>query len=271
LKSIFTLLNRLLALFSLELRRKSSVSALPSAMNGKGAPLPALTISIEMMSRMFWERVFSDSEFWLRDKQEDFFRSLAELDHLKSAADFKTGSISSSTAWCLYCVARYFCPKDVIEIGTYIGKSTTAIAMGMADGGVEGGSIHTCDFSNEIPLPEIDKVRIVQYKKTSSLDMLRTLQGSGSYAFYHVDGRLGDQDVDLIDILAADDAIIALDDFEGVEKGVANYTKIRDSSLLATHTLIYPCDTASLAKIGMGGRSTTAILFPKRLIWLTNQ
>lgn len=220
---------------------------------------------------MFWERVFADSEFWLNEKRFDFFRELAELDRLRDEADFKTGSISSASAWCLYCLSRYFSPLNVIEVGTYIGKSTTAIALGMQDGGVNSGAIHTCDFSNEISIPPVDRIKIVQYKKTSSLDMLRALDGQNVFGFFHIDGRVGDQDLGLISKLAANDAVIALDDFEGIEKGVANYIKIRESSILTTHTLIYPCESAALARIGLSGRSTTAVLFPKRLIRLTNQ
>ncbi len=271
IKIIFLILNKVLATISLEIKRKKQVNPLPSAISDGMSPSQGINISVEMMSRMFWERVFSDSEFWIHNKRFVFFKQLSELDDLRGGADYKTGSISSASAWCLYCLSRFFAPENVLEVGTFIGKSTTAIMMGMEDGGVTNGSIHTCDFSNEISLPAVSKIKIVQYKKTSSLDMLRSLTGKNSFSFFHIDGRVGDQDLILMDKLSTADAIIALDDFEGVEKGVANYMMFRGSSIFTTHTLIYPCETSAITEVGLTGRSTTAVLFPKRLIRLTNQ
>lgn len=271
LKPAFSALNKTLGCFSLELKVKTSVAPLPSHIGDGVLFSRGIDISIEMMSRMFWERVFADSEFWLHEKRFDFFRQLAELDRLRGKADYVTGSISSASAWCLYCLSRFFAPANVVEIGTYIGKSTTAIAMGMEDSGVETGIIHTCDLSNDIPLPAITGIKIVQYKKTSSLDMLNALGDENLFWFFHIDGRVSDRDIGLISKLSAKDAIIALDDFEGTEKGVVNYIKIRESSVLTTHTLIYPCETVTFERIGLTGRSTTAVLFPKRLVHLTNQ
>lgn len=256
---------------SLELRKKAPHGALPAPIAGGATSERTIDISIDMMSRMFWERILADSEYWLNEKRGAFFGRLAELDQLSRDATFRTGSISSASAWCLYCLTRYFCPSSAVEVGTYIGRSTTAIALGMNDAGVRGGLIHTCDASNGISLPEVVGVEIIQHRMTSSVEMMSRLSGHEPFAFAHIDGRIESRDVALLQSLLACCAVVAIDDFEGVEKGVANYIAVRRSEFWNTHTLIYPCSSTMLQLAGVSGRSTTAVLLPKSLIRLSNQ
>ena len=56
----------------------------------------------------------------------------------------------------------------------------------------------------------------------------------------HIDVRLQDQDFKLLDKIRSPEMIVALDDFEGLEKGMANYTKMHDKGLLESYQLVYP-------------------------------
>ena len=68
--------------------------------------------------------------------QEGFiFRVLLSLEELRQNADYNTGSISTSSAWALYSVTSLFQPRMVLEVGTFIGKSTMSMAIAMDDSG----------------------------------------------------------------------------------------------------------------------------------------
>ena len=51
------------------------------------------------------------------------FSELLNLEKLRKKADYNTGTISNAAAWCLYCIVKYFSPKNIMEIGTFIGKA----------------------------------------------------------------------------------------------------------------------------------------------------
>ena len=65
--------------------------------------------------------------------------------------------------------------------------------------------------------------------------------------------------------------IIALDDFEGSEKCVANLFSLRSIDKLKNHFLVYPCMHQTLKNFGFTSHSLTAILIPANLIQLTPQ
>jgi len=120
-------------------------------------------LSVRLFSQAFWLSVLQNSTHW-SDAKIDLIRRLNQLDELRSKADFNTGSIPAASAWCLYSLVRYFKISSVLEIGTFIGKSTTAMALAM-DQEVQRGVIHTCDGSNAIAIPYDGRCRIVQYMK----------------------------------------------------------------------------------------------------------
>jgi len=68
-----------------------------------------------------------------------------------------------------------------------------------------------------------------------------------------------------------DDAVIALDDFEGVEKGVANLMNMRAAEFIRDPVVVYPCSNELLAAHGLRDGSSTALLIPRSLIRLTAQ
>ena len=65
--------------------------------------------------------------------------------------------------------------------------------------------------------------------------------------------------------------IILLDDFEGSEKGVVNYMRLKKLEKFKTHFLIYPCERSKLEKFGENSYSTTAVMLPNSLIELVAQ
>tara|TARA_B110000503_G_scaffold128945_1_gene200622 strand:+ start:1886 stop:2581 length:696 start_codon:yes stop_codon:yes gene_type:complete len=225
-------------------------------------------LSSRLFSYTFWDSVLSNTD--PNDgKREILFQELSKLDKLRKKADYNTGSISNSAAWCLYCIVRYFQPKNIMEIGTFIGKSSWSMAKAQDDGYLENGYLVTCDYSNDITIPWIGRSKFKQYKKQSSTDMLKSETIIPNLVL--LDGRLQDEDLILFEKLISEKTIIVLDDFEGAEKGVINYIKLKKLKKLSAHFLIYPCERSKLEKIGENSYSTIAIMFPNNLIELAAQ
>jgi len=230
-------------------------------------------ISFRQLSEIAWQQILSATAFKTHYAQAEFFRKIDALDELRKKADYNTGSISSSSAWLLYSAAFYFRPSRILEIGTFIGKSTLSLAMGADDRG-EMCEIHTCDVSNDIDLPATTRSKIVQYKKTPSTAMLKQISESGDprqFDFVHLDGRVQREDIQHIRSLVHENAVIALDDFEGIEKGVANLMLFRENQIFPGHAVIYPCEKKSLRENNLGDISTTALLVPARTIQILPQ
>ena len=58
----------------------------------------------------------------------------------------------------------------------------------------------------------------------------------------HLDGRLQNEDFDLLKNNFTENTILILDDFEGNEKGVVNFNNLLNNNLISrkSHCLIYP-------------------------------
>lgn len=179
-------------------------------------------------SDFFWERIGFGKP--LTSAQESACQALYDQ------ADYKTGSLAEHDVWDVSALASAFRPATVCEIGTFVGRSTYALATGMG-----AGLIWTCDASNALDLPSPgNAVTIRQFKKTNSTAMLETaIAEKQRFDLFYVDGRITAQDCDLIGECMNDRSIIVLDDFEGVEKGVAN-ASILLNSIASGCTLIYP-------------------------------
>ena len=203
------------------------------------------------------------------------YKRLLKSFELRASADYNTGSIPAASAWLLYSVAYAFQPQFVLEIGTFIGRSTVSLALGIADSGVQGGEIHSCDWSNDIELPSLASTSIIQYPKQSSLDMLTKIaMNPGTdkkFELMHLDGRIQDDDFQTLEKITSPDVIFALDDFEGMEKGVINYMKLREFGLLNSYHLVYPPTGTLLRRFGFNTPSTTALLIPGESISYTLQ
>ena len=143
------------------------------------------------------------------------------------------------------------------------------MAKAQDEGYIDKAYLVTCDFSNDITIPWIGRTKFKQYKKQSSTDMLKSETIIPNLVL--LDGRLQDEDLILFEKLISEKTIIVLDDFEGAEKGVINYIKLKRLKKLSSHFLIYPCERSELEKIGENSYSNTAIMFPNNLIELVAQ
>ena len=225
-------------------------------------------LSSRLFSYIFWDSILSSTE--INDgKREKLFSELLSLEKLRKKADYNTGTISNAAAWCLYCVVKYFAPQNIMEIGTFIGKSSWAMAKAQDDCYIDDGYIVTCDFSNDINIPWVGKTKFKQYKKQSSTDMLN--QEKTSPDLILIDGRLQNDDLVLFAKLLSQNTIIILDDFEGSEKGVINYMRLKKVEKFKSHFLIYPCERSKLEKFGENSYTTTALMLPNSFIELVAQ
>lgn len=201
-------------------------------------------------SRIIWETLLENV---VSHPKAPWVEQLNMLDALRATAK-PTGSVSFATFWCLYAVVQAYKPRRVAEVGTYIGKSTLALVSG-------GAEVHTCDYSNDVKLP----FKVNQYPMTSSTDMFAKLQLAIDLLF--LDGRLEKEDLSHIGRLLHSQSIVALDDFEGIEKGVANAMKFTYHGAM----LVYPPEREVLERHGIPDDSTLALILPHGLVQLTNQ
>ena len=201
-------------------------------------------------SRIIWETLLENV---VSHPKAPWVEQLNMLDALRSTAK-PTGSVSFATFWCLYAVVQAYKPKRVAEVGTYIGKSTLALVSG-------GAEVHTCDYSNDVKLP----FKVNQYPMTSSTDMFAKLQPAIDLLF--LDGRLEKDDLGHIGRLLHSQSIVALDDFEGIEKGVANAMRFTYQAAM----LVYPPEREVLERHGIPDDSTLALILPHGLVQLTSQ
>jgi predicted O-methyltransferase YrrM len=195
-----------------------------------------LNLNRKRLSRAIWDTLFDG----LPDLPWHVLQDLEKLDPSR-----RTGSTSHASLIALWAVIRYFRPKRVAEIGTYIGKSTFVLAR-------EGAEVHTCDMTHDFKLPLTTS--ITQYH-SSSTEMLAKLDGK--IDLLHLDGRLQPDDKPHLERLFTPDTVITLDDFEGIEKGVWNAMQID----LSQRILVYPPERELTERYAVGD-ATTAIILP---------
>jgi len=195
-----------------------------------------LNLNRRRLSRAIWDTLFAD----LPDLPWHVIEDLEKLDPAR-----RTGSTNHASLIALWAVIRYFRPKTVAEVGTYIGKSTFVLSR-------LGADVHTCDMTHDFKLPIATK--ITQYH-TSSTEMLAKLDGK--IDLLHLDGRLQADDREHLARLCYFDTIITLDDFEGVEKGVWNAMQFD----LSKRILVYPPERVLTERYAVGD-ATTAIILP---------
>lgn len=215
-------------------------------------------LSSRLLTEVFWSIIFQRDEERVAEK-EALFQRLNRLDDLRATADYNTGSISPVAAWSLYSLVRHFKPKRIIEVGTFIGKSTISMAAALDDQKTPG-RIFTCDASNSITLPWDGETSIEQFPNTLSGDMFKEIDAPCDMVF--LDGRLKKADLELLEPLVTEETLFVLDDFEGMEKGVINLTQLVGVEKLKKHFLLYPPSTQWLAQRGYTSHSVTAVLLP---------
>jgi predicted O-methyltransferase YrrM len=167
----------------------------------------------------------------------------------RAKADYNTGTVTLDDAADLYRIVTLFNPKVIAEVGTFIGVSTRTMRLAAPD-----AQIYTCDMSNDINL---DLTGVTQYPKKPSHEMFEDMEKKEVKAdLIYLDGRLSEKDIPHLLNVITHDTVFVLDDFEGVEKGVANAV-VLDSPNFA---LIYPREGHK-----------TAIVIPVNMIQLVRQ
>jgi len=180
---------------------------------------------------------FSDIFWGIVDEKVDDFpyetieKIVWEQQKLRSGADYNTGSVPYDDAVELYKLAKFFQPKVIAEVGTFIGVSTRTMRLGASS-----ADIYTCDVSNRIQVDSSD-TKLHQYPKTSSTDMFKDLaEKKIGVDLLYLDGRLQQEDLQYFPQIIHDQTIFVFDDFEGTEKGVVNAMMLEGANRL----LIYP-------------------------------
>lgn len=179
------------------------------------------SVSLFELSKAFWNSV-PQEDLGLRNKPRD---------------------INPQNASYLIGLCQKLEVRTVVEIGT--GVSTVLMSQVVEQ-------IWTGD-RDEVNL----KAENVTQFRGDSTDFLKSLKEQPDLFF--IDARLHARDFNLVKDLSREDTVYVLDDFEGIEKGVANAFGLQEGRLLMT-----PVD-------GRLGKSTLAALIPKGLIRLVNQ
>lgn len=224
-----------------------------------------LLLSEAMLSRAFWAELDA-----VEVPAADAVTIIAGSFHQLERFPARTGTVSLASANALWRLARYFQPKTIAEVGTYIGRSTAALRLGAAD-----AFIWTCDAQFDCwqnPWPES-----VHYAgKTPSTHLFRQLYekeipGTDCKAnenpidMFVIDGRLnGELDAKAMVAISQPKTVIICDDFDGVEKGIANVMLLRP--YFPHHILLTPPP----AKNWSEGHSL-AVLVPRESIKMTRQ
>ena len=226
------------------------------------------------LSLIFWRKILDNSFVKMKTTQNNFFEKIDSLDSLRNQSSYNTGSISSTTSWLLFSITLFFKPKIIMEVGSFIGKSTFSMAFASDNYLPEGDcKIFCCDYSNEIQFPELTQTKIKQFHKTSSTEMIKQLEKNMIIDFIHLDGRLEKEDCILLKDKINEDTIFILDDFEGNEKGVVNLFNLLNNNIISrnTHCVIYPLENNVGKKYNLVERSTSAVILPVKLLKITNQ
>ncbi|MBK6743682.1 MAG: hypothetical protein IPG66_12190 [Hydrogenophilales bacterium] len=235
--------------------------------------MKSFNISQKLMSDAIWTRVLDNAASRHKAQAQELFSQLGKLDELRVQAEYNTGSISTATQWLLFGLIYYLEPKVIAEVGTFIGKSAMAMSLAMDSANVDG-EIHTCDLSNSMELPIISNSTVLQYRNCSSQQMFEDMLNNGYESqvdMLHLDGRLQAGDLDKVARLCSANAIIVMDDFEGLEKGVANAISMRPHAKFQGYALAYPPNENLLMRYELPDRCTTAMLYPNSMLRMTAQ
>lgn len=187
-----------------------------------------LQIGRKRFSEIVWGIIDEKVEDYPYERLE---RILLAQHPLRAKAAYKTGSVPYDDAVELYKVTNFFAPKVIVEVGTFIGVSTRTMREA-----APSATIYTCDHSNDIDVCPEDS-QLFQYPNTPSSTMFADLAAKGVKAdLIYLDGRLTPQDFEPLGKIITENTVFVLDDFEGVEKGVANAMILENAGRL----LVYP-------------------------------
>jgi predicted O-methyltransferase YrrM len=232
-----------------------------------------LSLSTHEVSKIVWKRLFGELALELTSATAGLLAAYERLEADRAAMTYKTGSIAPSSGIALYALTRKISPRTTFEVGTFIGRSATAMLMAMDQGGHADALFYTCDLSNDFVMDTRDfKTQVRAMPRTGSTDALRAAVAAGRPVdLFHFDGRLQHQDFESVNALSHERTVFALDDFEGIEKGVVNALLLKQSPRFAGYFLIEPPGPEVLAPLGFTGRCLTALLVPTSVFNLVPQ
>jgi predicted O-methyltransferase YrrM len=218
-----------------------------------------IRLSRAKFSRIFWKDIF-DSVDDRNTVRKALVRIASRNEPLRQKADYNTGSVSIDAMMALYSVCNFFKFHLIAEVGTFIGNSTCAMALGS----VKNTPIHTCDHSNDLNIAGPLGSNIIQYPKASSSEMFIKMASKSLKAdMIFLDGRLTPKDFNVLGSVVKDDTFFVFDDFEGIEKGVANASALMSQhNIKPYYHLVYPHE-------GMDCR--IALMIPKKAVEWTDQ
>ncbi len=187
----------------------------------------SLQIGRRRFSELFWNIVDEKVENYPHTTITDV---ISTQQSLRVDADYNTGSLGYDDAIELYKLVRFFAPTVIAEVGTFIGVSTTVMSFA-----APLKKIYTCDMSNHITL-DIHR-DVIQYHKQTSTQMFKDLaEKEVKVDLVYLDGRLSPDDFEPLNKIIHEKTVFVLDDFEGIEKGIANALMLEHPS----RVLIYP-------------------------------
>lgn len=230
-----------------------------------------INLNTKNLSYIVWKIIMERSP--LEHNSKEFFEFMQKLDLLEEKQK-RFGSISLSTAWILYSFANYFEPKNILEIGSYLGKSLFSLLLGAYDSKSNNKIIaHCCDKDHKIFFPKKKGLEITQYHQMTSTEMLKKIKKNFKFDFFHFDGRILNDDIKYLREMSHDQSIYIFDDFEMIEKGVLNYSILIDSKIISKkdYFLITPPSESILKQFNLKTHCSTACAIPYQMIRFTSQ
>lgn len=191
-----------------------------------------IQIGRKRFSKFFW-RIIEEKTLEDYDKAFDDLNAMFEHQQaLRLKADYNTGSIDWTELEDVYRLIKFFNPSVIAEVGTFVGVSTMTMRVAAPH-----AVIHTCDMSNDLKVSSVEDELLFQYPRKPSYEMFQALADKEvKVDFVYLDGRLGQSDFEPLNKIVHEKTIFALDDFEGIEKGVANAMILEGPG----RVLIYP-------------------------------
>jgi predicted O-methyltransferase YrrM len=189
--------------------------------------------------------LFADIEKQYVAEMETVFIDLAKkIDNLRLTAieqypdiprgtdELDSGTISLPDAKLLYLLIRYFKPKVIFEIGTWIGTSSMVMAEAIKKN-ANGGHIYTCDSNNYYALDNSYQDTITTINAYSD-QALTTLPIHTKIDFVFADGELTFSTIKQLKPKLTKNTIITTHDFTlPAEKGVLNFARMQITSFFS--------------------------------------
>jgi len=208
------------------------------------------------------------------------------------------GSIGYADALSLFLISYLAAPRNIAEVGTYIGNSSTAIAYGAC---ISGNLIHlvTCDKKicamnpiEGLNIPEGNYIESMQCSSTKMFEKLASVNICLDMLF--VDGILLDEDMPLLSKLLKPQTVIVLDDCVNDEKGHLNLNLFKRSGIVKppislnplplnatksfqlselndTHFYLEPFEKGTFTQWEIEDSPRTGLLIPKSSVKFSNQ